>query len=200
MRKLNSKEYTSRPPANCRGARIAWDLFMAAEQRSSLETIPGSIDSQRRVEPKRRQIKSLYYVFMDYWVWVAQFDDGEYEEIDGQTVDLLVFTIVELRHPDPIIHEDVIEGFDLSAFRFHPALTIDTSRNCLQGRSLFGSHEQIPGNASTPAVSRGSRRVLLGIELAHDSDSRNAQLNEIIIKDDRVMSEREAAFLENVDV
>jgi hypothetical protein len=55
--------YKSRPPSNCLGARIAWDVISAP--------------------PERRKIAELWYApEMDDGTWCAQMDDGEYEEMD----------------------------------------------------------------------------------------------------------------------
>lgn len=32
---------------------------------------------------RKRTPKEMTYRFMDYWVWVMQFENGEYEEIDA---------------------------------------------------------------------------------------------------------------------
>lgn len=69
-RRWNSITHRTRPPASSRGARIAWDMFIKHE---SLKENP-------------RKIKSMWYAFMDYWVWVAEFDDGDFDEIDGLMV------------------------------------------------------------------------------------------------------------------
>lgn len=36
--------------------------------------------------PLRRNPKEMTYKFMDYWVWVMEFENGDYEEIDGLVV------------------------------------------------------------------------------------------------------------------
>lgn len=69
-RKINSILYTSRPPASARGARIAWDLFEWSEKDKGTD----------------RKIVGMWYAFMDYWVWVAEFEDGEFDEIDGLVI------------------------------------------------------------------------------------------------------------------
>lgn len=61
-RRWNSTLYTSRPPANCRGARAAWDLLAKRDDG--------------------RNPKELCYTFADYWVWVMEFDDGEFDEVE----------------------------------------------------------------------------------------------------------------------
>ena len=33
--------------------------------------------------PKNRAPKDMTYKFMDYWVWVMEFDNEDFEEIDG---------------------------------------------------------------------------------------------------------------------
>lgn len=54
--------YTARPPSNCVGARIAWDLISARDART---------------------IILLWYApEMDDGTWCAEMSDGEYEEVD----------------------------------------------------------------------------------------------------------------------
>lgn len=65
-RRWNSRTYTSRPPARCKGARIAWDILINRDDNKTPE--------------------SMWYVHMDYWVWVMKFTDGEYDEVDGLIV------------------------------------------------------------------------------------------------------------------
>lgn len=61
----NATRHTKRPPASNKGARCAWDYFVKDESR-----VP----------------KEMTYKFMDYWVWVMEFTDGDYEEIDGLVI------------------------------------------------------------------------------------------------------------------
>jgi hypothetical protein len=63
MRKsVNCRIYVSRPPASCRGARRAWDYFTSNDDRDPV---------------------SMWRAFLDYWVWVMEWEDGEFEEIDA---------------------------------------------------------------------------------------------------------------------
>lgn len=68
-RAFNSREHLSRPPANAKGARIAWDLQRLADPRPTL---------------------SLYRCFLSWWVWVAERPDGkggiDYLETDAEVV------------------------------------------------------------------------------------------------------------------
>ena len=75
-RAINSRKYTSRPPASCRGARKAWDLF-AAYESDRLRAKPPTADAPART------IVGMVRTHMDYWVWVMEYSDGEYDEIDA---------------------------------------------------------------------------------------------------------------------
>lgn len=68
--------YTTRPPANCVGARIAWDLISCRDERT---------------------IKLLWYApEMDDGTWCAEMSDGEYEEEDVLVVSWYKWHPVEL--------------------------------------------------------------------------------------------------------
>jgi hypothetical protein len=81
------KIYTSRPPARHKAARVAWDLF------------------QRAYSDKHGVPVEMRYAFMDYWVWVAEFANGEYEDVDALTVRSVVTGVNPLgrsgRSPGP---------------------------------------------------------------------------------------------------
>jgi hypothetical protein len=70
--KSNGVVYATRPPANNKNARRAWDSFVSAVGKE----LPGS-PAQGRA-PKNRS-----YRFMDYWCWVMEFANGEFDEIDA---------------------------------------------------------------------------------------------------------------------
>lgn len=70
MRRWNSKIYISRPPARCKGARMAWDILSRRDDGQTPET--------------------MWHCFLDYWVWVMKFTNGEYEEVDGLVVTFYV--------------------------------------------------------------------------------------------------------------
>jgi hypothetical protein len=61
MRRL----YTSRPPASCRSARIAWDMLTEDDPRKPV---------------------AMRHAFLTYWVWVMEMTDGGYEEVDALTI------------------------------------------------------------------------------------------------------------------
>ena len=75
----NARRWRSRPPASNKGARRAWDFFIKGEalpvRRSRLrcDDLPA----------RNRTPKEMTYRFMDYWVWVMEFENGDYEEIDA---------------------------------------------------------------------------------------------------------------------
>jgi hypothetical protein len=88
-RAWNSRTYTARPPAQNRGARKAWDFFVKQEQRSLPIYEYGNAGSfgpaifQGMAEPHNRTPKAMWRTHMDYWVWVMEFENGDYEEIDA---------------------------------------------------------------------------------------------------------------------
>ncbi len=57
---MTRKIHTSRPKSL--GARVAWDFFSRIRQQ----------------EPVR-----LWYCCLSYWVWVAEYADGETDDIDN---------------------------------------------------------------------------------------------------------------------
>lgn len=52
---------------------MAWDLFAA----------PNWDDKAKKRVPETRTPKEMTYRFMDYWVWVMEYTNGDYDEIDG---------------------------------------------------------------------------------------------------------------------
>ena len=54
--------HTSRPAAKHRGARAAWDLLAKRDDG--------------------RKPKELCFTFSDYWIWLMEFEDGEFDEIE----------------------------------------------------------------------------------------------------------------------
>lgn len=72
----NAARHTKRPPASNRGARHAWDYFASDNWD----------DKARIFVPETRSPKEMTYRFMDYWVWVMEYENGDYEEIDGLVI------------------------------------------------------------------------------------------------------------------
>lgn len=69
----NAAHHRKRPPSSNRGARHAWDYFAKANWNDKIKDF----------EPETRTPKEMTYKFMDYWVWVMEYTNGDYEEIDG---------------------------------------------------------------------------------------------------------------------
>ncbi len=57
---MTRKIHTSRPTS--KGARIAWDYFAQAYKKTPIK---------------------MWFCHLTYWVWVAEFADGETEDIDN---------------------------------------------------------------------------------------------------------------------
>lgn len=74
--RYNAVIHTKRPPANNPGARHAWDYFLK----------PNWNDKAKEFQSETRTPMNMSYRFMDYWVWVMQYTDGSYDEIDGLVV------------------------------------------------------------------------------------------------------------------
>lgn len=72
----NATYHKKRPSASNRGARHAWDYFLSPKLDQSAE---GYL-------PETRTPKEMTYRFMDWWVWVMEFQNGDYEEIDGLVI------------------------------------------------------------------------------------------------------------------
>lgn len=72
----NASRHVKRPSASNRGARHAWDYFLS----------PKWNDKTKDMEDETRSPKEMTYRFMDYWVWVMQYTNGDYEEIDGLVI------------------------------------------------------------------------------------------------------------------
>jgi hypothetical protein len=81
--------YRSRPAANRQAARYAWDWFVEDEAREHKRYQYGNLGRAgcatfSHVEPPRnRTPKEMTYRHMDYWVWVMEFTNGDYEEKDA---------------------------------------------------------------------------------------------------------------------
>ncbi len=74
--RYNAVRHHSRPRASNRGARRAWDYFAK----------PNWNDKTKEFEPETRTPKEMTYRFMDYWVWVMEYTNGDYDEIDGLVI------------------------------------------------------------------------------------------------------------------
>lgn len=74
--RYNAVRHHSRPSANNRGARRAWDYFNKANWNDKIKDF----------EPETRTPKEMTYRFMDYWVWVMEYTNGDYDEIDGLVI------------------------------------------------------------------------------------------------------------------
>lgn len=91
-RTWNSRTYTERPPAQNRAARRAWDFFIQQEQESlpiyqyGNQGSRGPATFKGNAPPRNRTPKEMWRSHMDYWVWIMQFEDGEFEEIDAAVV------------------------------------------------------------------------------------------------------------------
>ena len=91
-RALNSVIYEVRPPASVRAARAAWDLLVEAEERPTATTRFGNMGSAGvatmgpEIPPRRRRPMTMARTFADYWIWLMEFDDGDFEEIECRFV------------------------------------------------------------------------------------------------------------------
>jgi hypothetical protein len=89
----NASIHKTRPPSSNKGARKAWDEFVYAETqpvrnryRYGNMGAAGCATSLPDLPPQGRVPKAMTYRFMDYWVWVMEFENGDYEEIDALTL------------------------------------------------------------------------------------------------------------------
>lgn len=85
----NAKIHTTRPPANNKGARTAWDIFIWRENRAVERFREGSYGVATKLPdepPQKRTPKEMTFKFMDYWVWVMEYENGDYDEIDAITL------------------------------------------------------------------------------------------------------------------
>jgi hypothetical protein len=67
--------------------RATWDRFIAAEAAPVTHRYTYGNMGERGpaialpdLPPQYRRPKEMTYRFMDYWVWVMEFENGEYEE------------------------------------------------------------------------------------------------------------------------
>lgn len=74
--RYNAVRHHQRPRRQNRGARRAWDYFLAPNWNQKINAF----------EPETRLPKEMTYRFMDYWVWVMEYTNGDYEEIDGLVI------------------------------------------------------------------------------------------------------------------
>ncbi len=84
-RAVNSRTYTERPRSGT--ARQAWDFFVKQEANPRPRDVYGNMGSRGTVTthidpPQNRIPKEMWRAHMDYWVWVMQMTNGEFEEMD----------------------------------------------------------------------------------------------------------------------
>lgn len=81
--------YFKRPPANRKAARAAWDYFVQSEAvehkryKYGNAGLAGCASFSHIEPPRNRTPRRMCYVFMDYWVWLMEFTNGDFEEIDA---------------------------------------------------------------------------------------------------------------------
>lgn len=68
----NAARHTKRPPASNRGARCAWDHLLSPSWNQKTDAY----------DPETRTPKEMTYRFMDYWCWVMEYTNGDYEEVE----------------------------------------------------------------------------------------------------------------------